>query len=120
LPIADYFDLGELAREVALQFITEIDSSDIKVLVLQDTEKVFNKAKTTIIPIEEMHQTLLDNKQGEFEVDYLDENISKRILGNILAEFQIKSRPHRYGGGIPQKCWFKRDFEEMWERYADY
>ena len=58
------------------------------------------------------------DKDGEYEVDYAEEKITKRKIGNIPIEFQIKSRPHRYGGGPPKKCWFKEDFGEMWERYA--
>lgn len=118
IAIADSFDLGEIAREVALQFVNESDISDIEELVLRDTPKVFDRAKTDILSADTLYETLREDEEGEFDVDYDEHKITKRVIGNILAEFQIRSRPHRYKGGTPKRCWFREDFEEMWERYA--
>ena len=96
----------------------ESDTIDIKESVLRDIERVFNRGKTNILTTDILHQKLHEDKDGENEVDYEEHKISKRVLGNILSEFQIRSRPHRYNSGPTKKCWFKEDFEEMWERYA--
>jgi hypothetical protein len=118
IAIGDYFDRGDIARQVALNFIKESDTLDIKESVLRDTQKVFNRAKSKILTIETLYEKLREDKEGEFEIDYDDQKITKRVIGNMLAEFQIRSKPHRYKGGTPTKCWFKEDFEEMWERYS--
>jgi hypothetical protein len=117
-PIADSFDRGEIARDVALEFIKESATSDIKESVLRDTRKVFDRERSKILTVETLHEKLRDDKEGEFEIDYVDHKITKRVIGNILADFEIRTRPHRYKGGTPTKCWFREDFEEMWERYS--
>jgi len=117
IAIADSFDRGQKAREVALQFINEGYKPDIKEQVLRDTQKVFNLAKTNILTTDALYQKLLEDTEGEYEVDYVEEKITKRVIGNHLSDFRIRSRPHRYEGNAPQKCWFKEDFEEMWKRY---
>ena len=117
----DSFDQGEisdLARQVALTFINENETLDIKESVLRDTQKVFSRAKTDKLTADTLYERLREDKEGEYEVDYEEQKVTKRGIGNILAEFQIRSKPHRYKGGAPKKCWFKEDFEEMWERYA--
>ena len=48
--------------------------------------------------------------KGEHEVEYVEQKITKRVIGNVLSEFQIRSRPHRYRGGTPKKCWFRENF----------
>jgi hypothetical protein len=118
IAIADSFDRGAIAREVALFFVNESDTSDIKESVLRDTQKVFSRVKVDKLTTDTLYRKLLEDKEGEYEVDYVEHKITKRVVGNILAEFQIRSKPHRYGGGAPKKCWFREDFEEMWERYA--
>jgi hypothetical protein len=118
IAIADSFDRGDIARKVALQFVNESDTSDIKELVLRDTQRVFDRVKTNILSADTLYQKLVEDKEGELEIDYADQKITKRVIGNMLAEFQIRSRPHRYKGGTPTKCWFREDFEEMWERYS--
>jgi hypothetical protein len=118
IAIGDYFDRGDIARQVALDFINESDTPDIKESVLRDTQKVFNRAKSSILTAETLYEKLRDDKEGEYEIDYVDYKITKRVIGNILSDFQIRTRPHRYGGGPPTKCWFREDFEEMWERYS--
>jgi hypothetical protein len=118
IAIADSFDQGTLARDVALAFIKESDTLDIKESVLRDTQKVFNRVKTDKLTADTLYEKLREDKEGEYEVDYVEHKITKRVIGNILAEFQIRSKPHRHRGGTPQRCWFKEDFEEMWERYA--
>ena len=118
IAIADYFDRGEIARDFALEFLKESDTLDIKESVLRDTEKVFNRAKTNILSADTLYQKLVEDNDGEFDVDYIEDKMTKRVIGNILAEFQIRSRPHRYKGGAPKRCWFREDFEEMWERYS--
>lgn len=118
IAIADSLYQGDLARKVALEFINESKTTDIKEMVLRDTQKVFNKVRTSTLTADALYQKLREDKGGEYEVDYVEQKLTKRGIGNILAEFQIRSRPHRYGGGPPKKCWFKEDFEEMWERYT--
>jgi hypothetical protein len=118
IAIADAFDRGEIGREVALEFLKESETLDIKESVLRDAQKVFDRAKTDVLTSDILYQKLVDDSEGEFEVDYEEQKLSKRVVGNILADFQIKSRPHRYEGGPPKRCWFREDFEEMWERYA--
>ena len=103
---------------MALEFINESKTTDIKEMVLRDTQKVFNRVRTSTLTADALYQKLREDKGGEYEVDYVEQKLTKRGIGNILAEFQIRSRPHRYGGGPPKKCWFKEDFEEMWERYT--
>jgi Protein of unknown function (DUF3631) len=118
IAIADSFDRGAIARDVALIFLNENDTSDIKESVLRDTERVFIKLEEQIITAQMLYETLREDNEGEYEVDYVEQKITKRALGNILADFQIRSIVHRYRGGAPAKCWFREDFEEMWERYA--
>jgi Protein of unknown function (DUF3631) len=118
IAIADSFDRGEIGREVALEFLKDSESIDIKESVLRDTQKVFDRVKTDILTADTLYEKLREDEDGEFELDYEEHKITKRAVGNILADFQIKSRPHRYKGGTPKRCWFKEDFEEMWERYA--
>jgi Protein of unknown function (DUF3631) len=118
IAIADSFDRGDIARKVALQFIKESDTLDIKESVLRDTEKAFVKLKEQIITTDMLYNTLRQDDEGEYEIDYVEDKITKRALGDILAAFQIRSGVHRYKGGAPAKCWFKEDFEDMWERYA--
>lgn len=118
LAIADYFNRGEVAREAAREFINEGNALDIKESVLRDTARVFDRIKLAIITTDAMHHILQEDKEGEFEVDYVELKITKRAIGNMLADFQIKSKPHRWNNGAPQRCWFKEDFEEMWNRYA--
>lgn len=116
--IADHFNRGEIARDAAKEFINEGNALDIKECVLRDTARVFERVKLNIMTTDMMHQKLQEDKEGEFEVDYVELKITKRAIGNMLADFQIKSKPHRLANGVPQRCWFKDDFEEMWERYA--
>jgi hypothetical protein len=118
IAIADSFDQGTIAREVALKFINESDSLDQKEQVLRDTHKVFNRAKVKILTVDVLYEKLKEDKEGDHEAFYEEHKITKRVVGNILAEFQIRSRPHRFGGGKVVKCWFKEDFEDMWKRYA--
>jgi hypothetical protein len=118
IAIADSFDRGDIARSVALEFLKESDTLDIKESVLRDTQKVFNSTKATILTTDILFKKLVEDKDGEHEVDYEEQKLTKRAVGNILSDFQIRSRPHRYKGGAPKKCWFSEDFEEMWERYA--
>jgi hypothetical protein len=119
LAIADTFgqECSIMARNVALKFINESNTPDIKESVLRDIEKVFNKLKAKVIITEILHQLLVEDKDGEYEVDYVEKKITKRAIGNYLADFQIRSKPYRHRGGPPKKCWFREDFEEMWERY---
>jgi Protein of unknown function (DUF3631) len=118
IAIADYFDRGEIAREVALKFLEESGALDIKESVLRDTERVFTRANTGILTADTLYEKLREDEEGDFEADYEEHKITKRMIGNILADFQIRTKPYRYKGGTPQRCWFKEDFEEMWERYA--
>jgi hypothetical protein len=118
IAIGDYFDRGDIARQVALDFINESDTPDIKESVLRDTQKAFNRARSNILTAETLYEKLRDDKEGEYEIDYVDYKITKRVIGNILSDFQIKTRLYRYKGGVPAKCWFREDFEEMWERYS--
>jgi uncharacterized protein DUF3631 len=118
IAIADSFDWGVAAREVALQFINEIDALDIKESVLHDTQRVFDEVNVDTITCDMMYNKLVENKEGEYEIDYADRKITKFKIGLILKDFRIWSRIHRYNKGKPQKCWFKQDFEEMWDRYS--
>jgi hypothetical protein len=118
IAIADSFDRGDLARQAALQFIQESDTLDIKESVLRDTEKVFKRLKEQIITAEMLYETLRQDTEGEYEIDYVEQKITKRALGDMLAAFQIKTVVYRYKGGAPARCWFKEDFKDMWERYA--
>jgi hypothetical protein len=117
IAIADSFDRGAIAREVALTFLNESDPTDLKELLLRDTEKVFSSVKTKMITTEVLYQKLLEDKDGEFELDYAEHKITKTRISHILADFQIKNRNHRYGKTV-QRSWFREDFEEMWRRYS--
>jgi hypothetical protein len=79
---------------------------------------VFNATKAKILNTETLYQNLRKDKDGEHEVDYIEQKITKRNIGDALSAFEIKSRPHRYKSGAPTKCWFREDFEEMWERFV--
>jgi hypothetical protein len=119
IAIADAFDRSDLARNAALAFINESDTLDIKESVLRDTGRMFGRIKTNILPCITLHQMLLEDKDGECEVDYVEQKITVRKIGDMLAAFQIRSKPHRYtANGVPVRCWFREDFTEMWERYA--
>jgi hypothetical protein len=118
IAIADSFDRGDMAREVALKFLYENDGPDIKESVLRDTRKVFESVKVDKLTVETMHLKLQEDADGELEVDYVERKITKRKIGDILAEFQIRSKLQRFDKGPPQKCWFREDFTEMWNRYA--
>ena len=61
IAIADFFDQGEisdLARQVALTFINENETLDIKELVLRDTQKVFSRAKTDKLTADTLYERL--------------------------------------------------------------
>jgi hypothetical protein len=118
IAIADSFDRGELARDVALEFLKESNPLDIKEQVLRDTQKVFDGEKVDILTADTLYQKLREDKDGEYEVDYVEQKVTKRKIGDTLALFKIRTRQHRYGGGTNIKCWFREDFEEMWERFT--
>ena len=116
--IGDSFGRGEIAREVALKFVYESVNPDVKELVLRDTQRVFNRAKVSKISVKRMFEKLLEDKEGEHEVDYDGQKITKRKVGDTLRDFQIYSRVERPEKGEPVRYWLKDDFEEMWKRYA--
>lgn len=118
IAIADYFGRGHLVRSMALTYMNESATLDIRESVLRDTQKVFTKTKAKIITTDYLCETLREDKDGDFEVDYTEHKVTKRVLGNILVEFQIRSRPYRHQRGPVQRCWFREDFEEMWTRYS--
>ena len=118
IAIADSLDRGDVAREVALEFIKETDTPDIKEFVLRDIQKVFDGIKKDKLTIDAVYDALWEDDEMDCEIDYGEQKITKRQIGNILADFQIKSRPHRFRNGGVKKCWFREDFEEMWIRYA--
>jgi hypothetical protein len=118
IAVADAFNQGVLARETAIAFLNEGDTLDIKEAVLRDTQKLFSKTKLNIVSVDQFFGKLQEDRDGDLEVDYVGQKITKLAVGRILAEFQIKAKNFRLNGGIPQRCWFKEDFEEMWQRYA--
>jgi hypothetical protein len=118
IAIADSFDRGEVARKAALAFITETDGPDVKECVLRDAHKVFSKTNLEMLTTDALHSKLIEDKDGEHEIDYVEHKVSKRMIGNIFIEFQIRTKPHRQGSaGKVQRCWFRKDFEDMWKRY---
>jgi hypothetical protein len=117
IAIADSFHAGVIARSAALSFMNENDDTDIKESVLRDTKKVFDRYKTDLIPNDVLYSKLKEDKDGELEVDYVGRKITKNMISNMLREFQIRNKPHRYKGGVVTRCWFKDDFEEMWDRF---
>jgi Protein of unknown function (DUF3631) len=104
IAIADSFGQGEIARGVALDFLNDADTPDIKESVLRDTQKMFSKGRVKILTADDMYEKLQADKDGEFEIDYIEQKVTKRAMGNILADFQIRSRPHRYKGDTPKRC----------------
>jgi Protein of unknown function (DUF3631) len=118
IAIADSFDRSELARDVALEFLKESVTLDIKEQVLRDTQKVFENEKTDILTVDTLFQKLREDGEGEYEVDYIDLKVTKRKIGDLLANFQIRSRLDRLKGGKPTRYWSREDFEEMWERFT--
>jgi hypothetical protein len=118
IAVADSFNQGVLARDTAVAFINEGDTLDIKESVLRDTQKVFLRIKLNVISVDTLFAKLQEDKEGEFEIDYINQKVTKIAIGRMLVEFQIRSKVYRLNGGIPQRCWFKEDFEEMWQRYA--
>ena len=102
---------------MAIEFLKESATLDIKEQVLRDTQKVFDSEKVNILTIDTLYQKLREDKDGEYEVDYVDQKVTKRKIGDILAIFKIRSRQHRFGA-TNTKCWFREDFEEMWERFT--
>jgi hypothetical protein len=118
IAIADSFGAGEIARNAAISFKREGDDSDIKESLLRDVKKVFDKVKGDLITNDALYQKLREDKDSEYEVDYIERKITKNIVSNHLRDFQIRNRPHRYKGGVVARCWFREDFMEMWKRYS--
>jgi hypothetical protein len=118
ISIADSLGRSAMAREAALKFLEESINPDIKELVLRDTQRIFNRAKVNKISVKRMHEKLLEDKEGEHEVDYEGQKITKRKIGDTLRDFQIISRVERLERGETIRYWLKDDFEEMWKRYA--
>jgi Protein of unknown function (DUF3631) len=118
IAIADSFNRGVMARRMALNFLKESDNPDIKESLLRDTQKVFNTLKTSILTTDILCQKLREDKEGEYEIDYVEYKVTKRVIGNLLSEFQLRSKPHRYGANV-KRCWFRADFEAMWKKYAE-
>jgi hypothetical protein len=118
IAVADSFNQGVLARETAIAFVNEGNTLDIKEAVLRDTQKIFSKTKLNIVGVDMFFSKLQEDRDADLEVDYVGQKVTKRAVGNMLAEFQIRSKSAKLNGGINQKCWFREDFLEMWERYA--
>jgi len=116
IAIADSFGRSDIARDVALKIVGESNILDIKESILRDTQKVFDSVKANILTVDALYQGLLEDKEGEHEVDYVDMKMTKRRVGDILADFRIKSCLQRYEGA-PKNCWLRKDFEEKWRRY---
>jgi hypothetical protein len=117
LAIAELLDRAMLGYETAANFLKEGTMPDIKESVLRDSEKVFDKLKKKWITTEELYRTLLDDKEGEYEVDYVEYKLTKTKISHILTDFEISNKPHRYSN-VVARSWFRDDFEEMWKRYA--
>jgi Protein of unknown function (DUF3631) len=68
IAIGDYFDRGDIVRKVALDFINEKDTLDLKESVLRDTKKVFNGVKITILTVDTFYEKLREDNEGEYEI----------------------------------------------------
>lgn len=111
-------DRSMLAYETMSEFYKEKSIPDIKESLLRDVNKVFIEAQKDILTTEMLLSGLLTLEESE--VDWSEEKLTKTKIARILREFQIENSVYRYpdGTGTPTRCWFKKDFEKMWKRYA--
>jgi hypothetical protein len=116
IAIGDAVDRSMVAYEAMSEFYKEKSAPDIKESLLRDIHEVFLDEQTDILTNDMLLDRLL--KLEYSEVDWSEHQLTKTKTARILGEFQIGNSVYRYQGGPGVRCWFKKDFKEMWERYA--
>lgn len=115
IAIGKALDRSLIAYEAMSEFYKENTIPDIKELLLRDIHDAFIDAQTNILTTEMLLDHLL--KLEYSEVDWSEHLLTKTKIARMLSEFQIANRPQRYHG-VLARCWFRVDFEEMWQRYS--
>jgi hypothetical protein len=116
IAIGNAVDRSMIAYQAMSEFFKEKSDPDIKESLLRDVYGVFVDAQTDILTSDMLLDGLL--KLEYSEVDWSEHQLTKTKIARILGEFQIENSVYRYQGGPGVRCWFKKDFKEMWERYA--
>lgn len=116
IAIGHAVDRSLLAYETMAAFYNERTVPDLKESLLRDVQEVFLASKRDVLTTDMILGYLLNLENGE--VDWSEHQLTKSKIARTLRDFQIENKVHRYEKTKMARCYFKADFEEMWERYA--
>ena len=121
LSIADSLDRGDIARDAAIKIIGEYQPPEIEILLLWDIRTVFDVERARILP----GKILVDKLRTLEDAEHDWGELTQAKMGHMLNMFQIRPRKNTWWPeGVHRseqqnlKCYFRLDFEEMWERYG--
>jgi hypothetical protein len=129
IAIADSLGWGERAREAMMTFAREYRDADVKILLLIDIRKVFDKLSVDWLPTKTLLTELHPLEGGEWseflgiKSDGQPHKLRDTELAFLLRDFKIKKRviwpPGRRTASTKSANGYRRRFfEDAWDRYC--
>ena len=123
LAIADVIgaDIGAKARAaaIALSVTSETESVDLSEILIHNIKTVLDELpETNVIPVQLLHRCLLRLDDGFWSEFDHGQSLTKTKLAVMLSPFGIKSASKRTGPNKVERCYHRKDFDDVIARYC--